>query len=332
MSLTHLDHLPTHRLGPNGPRVSAIGYGAMGLSGIYGQADDDESVRLLHHLIDLGITHIDTADVYGKGHNERLLARALTGGRRERVVLATKTGAGSATGLGRPEHIAQAIDASLDRLGTDHVDLYYLHRVDPDTPIEESVGALGDLVAAGKVRHVGLSEVDVPTLRRAHAVHPVTAVQQEYSLFSREPEAELLPALRELGIGLVAYAPLGRGVLSGAIRGAADIENYEERSSRYPRFAGEGLEANLTRVENLRALADRLGTTPAALALAWLVAQGEDVVPIPGTRRTANLDANAEAARLVLPDALVAELAEMFPPGSAVGDRYGAGLVDRTVR
>lgn len=320
--------LPTRRLGRNGPEVSALGYGAMGLSGVYGQADDTESTELLRHLLDIGLTFIDTADVYGDGHNERLIGHAI-GDRRDEVFLATKFGAGSDTGRGRPEYVRQAIDASLGRLGTDRVDLYYLHRVDPATPIEDTVGALGELVQAGKVRHIGLSEVNADTLRRAHGTHPVTAVQQEYSLFTREPESRLLPALRELGVGLVAYSPLGRGVLTGGIRDAAQVENFQQRQERYPRFAEENLRRNLTLVDRLRQRADDLGRTPAQLALGWLLAQGEDVVPIPGSRRTANVAANVEAAREPLDASVVEELAELFPVGAAAGDRYAPELSAR---
>ncbi|MFR9728824.1 aldo/keto reductase [Saccharopolyspora sp. MS10] len=326
MALTRRDDLPRHRLGAAGPEVSAIGYGAMGLSGVYGAADDEESRNLVRHLVEAGITLIDTADAYGGGHNESLLGAALAGGLRDRVLLATKTGAAGGPGLGRPERIREAVDASLRRLGTDHVDLYYLHRVDPTTPIEDSVGALADIVRQGKARYIGLSEVSPETLRRAHAVHPVAVTQEEYSLFTREIEGDVLPTARELGVGVVAYSPLGRGVLSGSIRSAGDVENLEARRARYPRFAPEALESNLSRVDRLRERAAELGTTPAALALAWLLAQGTDVVPIPGTRRAANLDANLEAARIELPDEVVAELSEIFPPGSTAGERYTENL------
>jgi len=324
-------NMPPHRLGARGPVVSAIGFGAMGLSGIYGAADDDTSVALISRALDLGITHIDTADIYGHGHNESLIGRAL-GARRPEVVLATKTGGGPEEGLGRPERIAQAIDASLARLDTDHVDLYYLHRVDPTTPIEESVGALADLVAAGKIGHLGLSEVSPDTLRRAHAVHPITAVQQEYSLFARDPESQLLPVCRDLGVGLVAYSPLGRGLLTGAIRSSTDIENLEQRRKRYPRFDEGALEHNLALVDPLRRRAESLGTTPSALALAWVLAQGHDVVPIPGTRRIGNLEANVLAARAVLDPELVDELSSLFPPGAVAGERYEASLLQRIER
>lgn len=317
--------LPARHLGAKGPEVSAVGYGAMGLSGVYGQADDAESTELLRHLLDIGLTFLDTADVYGDGHNERLLGNAIAG-RRDEVFLATKFGAGSDTGRGRPEYVRQAIDASLTRLGTDRVDLYYLHRVDPTTPIEDTVGALGELVQAGKVRHIGLSEVNADTLRRAHGTHPITAVQQEYSLFTREPESRLLPTLRELGVGLVAYSPLGRGVLTGGIRDAGQVENLQQR---YPRFAEENLRRNLTLVDRLRQRADDLGRTPAQLALGWLLAQGEDIVPIPGSRRMANVTANVEAAREPLDASVVEELTDLFPVGAAAGDRYAPELSAR---
>ncbi|RCW45979.1 aryl-alcohol dehydrogenase-like predicted oxidoreductase [Halopolyspora algeriensis] len=320
--------LPTRHLGTKGPEVSAIGYGAMGLSGVYGPADDAESTELLRHLLDTGLTFLDTADVYGDGHNERLIARAIAG-RRDEVFLATKFGAGSDTGRGRPEYVRTAIEASLGRLETDRVDLYYLHRVDPTTPIEDTVGALGELVQEGKVRHIGLSEVSAETLRRAHATYPVTAVQQEYSLFTREPETRLLPTLRELGVGLVAYSPLGRGVLGGGIRDAEQVENLQQRRQRYPRFSEENLRRNLTLVERLRQRAEELGRTPAQLALGWLLAQGEDVVPIPGSRKLGNVMANVEAARRPLEDSVVAELAELFPVGAAAGDRYAPELSAR---
>jgi aryl-alcohol dehydrogenase-like predicted oxidoreductase len=322
--------LPRRQLGAQGPSVAALGYGAMGLSGIYGAASDEESVALIHRLIELGVDHIDTADAYGDGHNESLLGRALVG-RRDRVVLATKTGAGpGGSGLGRPARIRSAIDASLRRLGTDYVDLYYLHRVDPSTPIEDSVGAFASLVQAGKVRHIGLSEVSAATLQRAHAVHPIAVVQQEYSLFTRECETSLLPTLRSLGVGLVAYSPLGRGVLSGAIRQVSDVENLARRQERYPRFEPAALEHNLGLVSRLRDRASSLGTTAGALALGWVLAQGSDVVAIPGTRRVANLESNVDAARVGLDAELVAELTEMFPVGAVRGERYVPDALART--
>lgn len=320
--------LPTRRLGPHGPEVSAIGYGAMGLSGVYGHAEDAESVSLLRGLLDSGLTFIDTADVYGGGHNERLIGGAIAG-RRDEVFLATKFGADLPSGGGRPMYVRRAIEAILERLGTDRVDLYYLHRTDPDTPIEETVGALGDLITEGKLRHIGLSEVRADTLRRAHAVHPITAVQQEYSLFTREPEQELLPAMRELGVGMVPYAPLGRGVLSGRYREAGQVENLAHRRERYPRFAEENLRQNLTLVDRLRARAEQLDRTPAQLALGWLLAQGDDVVPIPGSRRLVNVMANVQVARSPLEQAVVEELSVLFPVGVAVGERYGPELAAR---
>lgn len=320
--------LPVRRLGPRGPEVSAIGYGAMGLSGVYGAADDVESADLIRRLLDIGVTFLDTADVYGDGHNERLIGNAVTG-RRDEVFLATKFGADRASGGGRPDYVRHAVDASLRRLGTDHIDLSYLHRVDPDTPIEETVGALGELVEQGKVRHIGLSEVSPETLRRAHGVHPVTAVQQEYSLFTREPESRLLPVMRELGVGMVPYSPLGRGVLSGAIAAPGEVENLQQRRERYPRFAEENLRHNLTLVDRLRERARQLDRTPAQLALGWLLAQGQDVVPIPGSRRLANVTANLEAARHPLDPSVVAELSDLFPVGAAVGERYAPELAAR---
>ena len=323
--------LPRRILGRGGPEVSALGYGAMGLSGVYGQADDAQSLRVLHQLLDRGVNFIDTADAYGDGHNERLIAGLLRE-RRDEVVLATKFGATADTGLGRPDNVRRSIDASLGRLGTDHVDLYYLHRLDPTTPIEDTVGALAELVEQGKIGHIGLSEISAKTLRRAHAVHPIAAVQQEYSLFTREPEQELLPALRELGVALVAYSPLGRGVLTGAIRDLSDVENLEVRQQRYPRFAEESLRHNIALTEPLRARAEQLGRTPAQLALAWLLAQGDDVIPIPGSRRIANIEANIAAATTPLDPGLVAELSELFPSDAAAGERYypaGMARLDR---
>ena len=323
---------PRRRLGRGGPEVSAIGYGAMGLSGVYGTADDAASQQLLHDLLDLGVNFLDTADVYGEdGHNEKLIS-ALLARRRDEVVLATKFGANKETGGGRPEYVRQAVEASLSRLGTDHIDLYYLHRLDRTTPIEDTVGAMGELVAEGKIRYVGLSEISAKTLRRAHAVHPITAVQQEYSLFTRDLEDEVLPAVRELGASLVAYSPLGRGVLTGAFTSASDVENLEARSRRYPRFQEESLRRNIELTRPLREHADALGVTPAQLALAWLLAQGEEVLPIPGSRNLDRVRANVQAADLDLAPDLVAELSARFPPGAAAGERYhpdGMSRLDR---
>lgn len=331
MSTSSTTPVPRRRLGPDGPEVSALGYGAMGLSGVYGEADDEESVRLLQHLLDIGVNFLDTADVYGNGHNEQLLGRALRD-RRDEVFLATKFGAGTDSGLGKPENVRTAIDASLSRLGVDHVDLYYLHRIDPVTSIEDTVAAMAELVRAGKVRHLGLSEVTARTLRRAQHVHPITAVQQEYSLFTREPEEELLPAMRELGVGLVPYSPLGRGVLTGAIRNASDVENLETRQQRYPRFSDDSLRHNLTLVDRIREIAESQGRTPAQLALGWVLAQGEDVVPIPGSRRSPNVEANVDAARHPLDGETTRKLTELFPIGTAAGERYtpeGLARLDR---
>lgn len=312
---------PRRRLGRNGPLVSAIGYGAMGLSGVYGAADDTESARLLEQMLDDGLNFLDTADVYGQGHNEKLISRVLTG-RREEVVLATKFGADKEVGGGRPEYVRSAVDASLSRLGTDHIDLYYLHRLDRSTPIEDTVGTMAELVAEGKISHVGLSEVSAETLRRADAVHPIAALQQEYSLFTRDPEAALLPAMRELGVSLVAYSPLGRGVLTGAFSAASDVENLDERAKRYPRFEAASLQRNIELTRPLREHAGRLRLTAAQLALAWLLAQGEDIVPIPGSRRLERVRDNIRAATAELDPALVAELSDQFPPGAAAGERY----------
>ncbi|GAB3689858.1 aldo/keto reductase [Saccharopolyspora tripterygii] len=322
---------PRRRLGRGGPEVSAIGYGAMGLSGVYGTADDAASRQLLNDLLDLGVNFLDTADVYGDGHNEKLIS-SLLADRRDEVVLATKFGANQDTGGGRPEYVRQAVEASLSRLGTDHIDLYYLHRLDRTTPIEDTVGAMGELVAEGKIRYVGLSEISAATLRRAHAVHPITAVQQEYSLFTRDLEAEVLPAVRELGVSLVAYSPLGRGVLTGAFTSVSDVENLEVRSQRYPRFQEGSLQRNIELTRPLRDHADALGVTPAQLALAWLLAQGNEVLPIPGSRNLDRVRANVQAADLDLAPDLVAKLSAQFPPGTAAGERYhpdGMSRLDR---
>lgn len=317
-------------LGTEGLTVSAIGLGAMGFSGTYGSADDDESIATIHRALDLGITFIDTADVYGAGHNERLVGRALTG-RRDGVVVATKFGFASApTGSepridGRPQYVRAAIDASLDRLGTDHVDLYYQHRVDPDVPIEETVGAMADLVREGKVRYLGLSEVGPEILRRANAIHPIAAVQSEYALWTRLPEDELFPTMRELGVGLVAFSPLGRGMLAGAFTASQRFEADDVRS-HLPRFQGDNLERNLRIVQVVTAIADARGVSTAQIALAWVLAQGEHVVPIPGTRRIANLEANVAATELRLHDDELEALAAAAAPGEIAGERYNEVL------
>lgn len=318
--------LPKRRLGAL--RTSALGLGAMGLSGLYGPADDRHSIELLRHAVDAGVRMFDTADVYGGGHNESLLGRAFSTVRGQ-VQIATKTGGGVGSGLGRPERIRLAIDASLRRLQTDHVDLYYLHRVDPTVPIEESVGAMAQLVTEGKVRHLGLSEVNAETVRRAQSIHPIAAVQQEYSLFVRASERQLFPTLRELGIGIVAYSPLGRGILSGSMTSLEQIENIEARQERYPRFEPRAFCANMRKVEALRVVATAAGLTPAQLALGWLLAQGDDVVPIPGTRKLKNLKSNLLACEVVLDDTQITAIEELYPIGAMVGDRYSSALAAR---
>ncbi len=318
-------------LGEGGPTVSALGLGCMGMSTAYGPTgDEDDSVATIHRALDLGVSLLDTADAYGAGHNERLVGRAILG-RRDEVFLATKFGIVGMAGPdrrvdNRPSYIRSAIDASLRRLGVGHVDLYYMHRRDPDIPIEESVGAMAELVAAGKVRHLGLSEVSADTLRRAHATHPITALQSEYSLWSREIEAEVLPTARELGVGLVAYSPVGRGFLTGSITSLDQLAPDDFRRNQ-PRFQDENLAANLALVQRVREIADRLGTTPVRLALAWLLAKGPDIVPIPGTKRISYLQENLGAADLDLSPSVVAELDAAVPPEAVAGQRYNEALM-----
>jgi aryl-alcohol dehydrogenase-like predicted oxidoreductase len=309
--------------------VSAMGLGCMGMSEFYGEADEPRAVATIHRALELGVTFLDTADMYGPFTNEKLVGRAIAD-RRDQVQLATKFGNeraedGTRLGVnGRPEYVRTACDASLRRLGVDHIDLYYQHRVDKTVPIEETVGAMADLVAAGKVRHLGLSEASPETIRRAHATHPVTALQTEYSLFTRHVEDEILPLLRELGIGLVPYSPLGRGQLTGAITGAGSLdENDSRRSGYFPRFADDALDANLALVDRIRALADRKGCTPGQLALAWVLAQGDDVVPIPGTKRVQYLEENVAAADVTLTGEDLRALDEAVPREAVVGERYG---------
>jgi len=306
--------------------VSRLGLGTMGMSHAYAEADRDdaESVRTIRRALDMGVTLIDTAEVYGPFENEELVGRAIAGGRDE-VVLATKFGLmthrdGSPRhGIdSNPDNIRTAIDGSLKRLGTDYIDLYYQHRVDPATPIEDVIGTLTEFIAAGKVRYIGLSEASVATIRRAHAVHPVTALQTEYSLWTRDPEAEILPAVRELGIGFVAYSPLGRGFLTGQIRSASQLEAADWRTSN-PRFAAANLEDNLRIVDEVEAVARETGATAAQVALAWVLARGDDIVPIPGTKRVSRLEENLAAADLVLSGAQLARLEAVRAP---VGDRY----------
>jgi aryl-alcohol dehydrogenase-like predicted oxidoreductase len=312
------------RLG-QGLEVSALGLGCMGMSAWYGPTDEQESIATIHRALELGVDFLDTADVYGQGANEELVGKAVAG-RRDDYVIATKFGNrwfddGSRTIDGSPAYIRQAIDASLKRLGVDYVDLYYQHRVDADTPIEDTVGALAELVAAGKVKHIGLSEAGAATIRRAHAVHPITALQSEWSLWTRDPEGEVIETVRELGIGFVAYSPLGRGFLCGRFSSSDDLADDDFRR-RHPRMSGENGEQNRPLADKVRELAAEKGCTPAQLALAWVLARGEDVVPIPGTKRREYLEQNAAATELELSDRELDELDEAFPPGVAAGERY----------
>jgi aryl-alcohol dehydrogenase-like predicted oxidoreductase len=315
-------------LGRDGLKVSAIGLGCMGMSDFYGPADDQQSLAVLHRALDIGVNFLDTADMYGVGANERLLARVLKE-RRGEIVLATKFGNvrnpdGSFVRVdGRPDYVRAACDASLQRLGVDHIDLYYQHRVDRTVPIDDTVGAMADLVRAGKVRHLGLSEASAPTLRRAHAVHPIAALQSEYSLWTRDMEAELLPLCRQLGVGFVAYSPLGRGFLTGAIRSAQDLAPGDWRRGN-PRFAGENLARNLALADTVKALASERGCTPAQLALAWLLARDPHLVPIPGTRSIARLEENAAAAAIVLSHEELRRIDDALAAMPAAGERYPA--------
>ena len=319
-------------LGQNGPLVSALGLGCMGMSDFYGARDDAESIATIHHALDRGLTFLDTADMYGFGDNEELIARAIAG-RRSQVFLATKFGIvrsradATVRGInGQPAYVRAACDASLRRLGVDSIDLYYQHRVDPNTPIEETVGAMAELVRAGKVRHLGLSEASPDTIRRAHAVHPLTALQSEYSLWTRDPEDGVLATLRELGIGLVAYSPLGRGFLTGQFKRFEDFaaDDYRRHS---PRFQGANFQLNLDLVTRVSQLASAKHCTPGQLALAWVLAQGDDIVPIPGTKRRTYLDENLGALDVTLTPTDLASIAAIFPKNAAAGLRYPAPMM-----
>ena len=317
---------PRRTLGRQGLTVSAIGLGCMGMSDFYGPSEETTNLAVLNHAIDIGVNFLDTADMYGVGENERLLAKVLKT-RRDEVVLATKFGNvrapnGDFLGVnGSPEYVAAACDASLQRLGVEHIDLYYQHRVDRNVPIEETIGAMQRLVEAGKVRHLGMSEASAETLRRAAAVHPIAALQSEYSLWTRDVEAEILPACRELGIGFVPYSPLGRGFLTGAIHNSGELAADDWRRQN-PRFQEGNVEQNRALVEAVTELAQARGCTPAQLALAWLLAQGPDIVPIPGTRRISRLDENAAAARIQLSDAELQRIGAVLASHAVAGTRY----------
>ena len=318
--------METRKLGAQGLEVSALGLGCMGMSEFYGRTDEGEAIATIHRALELGITFLDTADAYGPFANERLVGKAIAD-RRDQVVLATKFGnvrteQGEYRGIdGSPEYVRSACEASLRRLGVETIDVYYQHRVDLNTPIEETVGAMAELVREGKVRFLGLSEAAPATIRRAHAVHPVSALQTEYSLWTRDPEPEVLPTVRELGIGFVAYSPLGRGFLSGRIRSVDDLEERDFRR-RGPRFQEENLRRNLELVEEVETLAAEKDVTPSQLALAWVLSRGDDIVPIPGTKRRSYLEENAAAVELLLSPDDLDRLERAFPAGAAAGDRY----------
>jgi aryl-alcohol dehydrogenase-like predicted oxidoreductase len=318
--------MPKRNLGPSGPSVSVLGLGCMGMSEFYGKAEETESVATIHRAIELGVNFLDTADVYGRGHNEQLVGRAIRD-RRDKIILATKFGnvrddLGNWVGVnGRPEYVRSCCEASLRRLGLDTIDLYYQHRVDPDVPIEDTVGAMADLVKQGKVKMLGLSEASAATIRRAHGTHPIAAVQTEYSLWTRDVESEVLPALKELDIALVAYSPLGRGFLTGRFQRPEDIpeDDYRRHS---PRFQGEHFYENLELVKGVEELAMEKKATPAQVALAWVLAQGENVVAIPGAKTRQHLEENVVAAELTLSTDELQRLEAIFPRGAASGPRY----------
>ena len=320
------------KLGGTPMRLSAIGLGLMSMSGVYGNANDEESIGVIHHAIDRGINHLDSADMYGWGHNEQLLGRALKG-KRDKVVVATKfgqvKGADGKQGIdGRPQYVLQACEASLKRLGVEVIDLYYQHRVDPNVPIEDTVGAMKRLIEQGKVRALGLSEARPETIRRAHKVHPIAAVQNEYSLLYRNEGEETLQATRALGITLVAYAPLGRSMLAGTVHGKADLPEGDRRL-QHPRFQGENLDKNVTLAQRIEAIAREKKCTPAQLALAWLLAQGDDVVAIPGTKRRQRVDENIAALQVTLSKEDVKRISDAAPIGAGAGTRYPAETMKR---
>jgi aryl-alcohol dehydrogenase-like predicted oxidoreductase len=318
--------METRKLGDQGLEVSAEGLGCMGMSEFYGATDEDEANATIHRALELGVSFLDTADMYGPFTNERLVGRAIAG-RRDDVVLATKFGNergedGSRIGInGKPEYVHRACEASLERLGVEHIDLYYQHRVDQSVPIEETVGAMAELVESGKVRYLGLSEASPETIRRAHAVHPISALQTEYSLWTRDPEERVLPTVRELNIGFVAYSPLGRGFLSGAIKSPEDFDEDDFRR-HHPRFQGENFQRNLELVARIEEIAREKGVTAGQLALAWVLAQGRDIVPIPGTKHVRYLEENAGALDVRLTDEDLARIDEAAPHGATAGDRY----------
>lgn len=324
--------MQTRRLGTNGPEVSAIGLGCMAMTAIYGPADDDRSIAAIHRAIELGAGFLDTADMYGQGKNEELVGRAIAD-RRDKVFLASKFGNlrtpdGKQGVNGRPEYALEACDKSLRRLGLDVIDLYYLHRVDPEVPIEETVGGMMKLVEQGKVRYLGLSEAGAQTLRKAQATHPIAALQSEFSLWSRDLEDEILPTCRELGIGLVPYCPLGRGFLTGTVK---SLDGLAEKDRRHdmPRFQDGNREENLKLLAPLAEIAGKHGCSPAQVSLAWILAQGDDIVPIPGTKRPERVEENLGALQVALDDGDLAKLDSTFPPGAALGTRYPAGGMKR---